>query len=255
MILLSGAVCIGIDSKYLADIIPNINRTCRTFGIINEADIMAKNIKFNKTDITFDVIMNKKIACTIKLMVPGLHNVYNALSAISICLESDVPIKSIVKGLNKFCGVKRRFEIKYKDINNRNIMIIDDYAHHHTELSATIEATKTGWPNRRIIAIFQPHLFSRTKAFYKEFSNSLMNSDLNIIAPIYPAREEPIEKVSSLLIADELKKSGHQKTYLCENKKIIPELVKQYIIDDDIVIFMGAGSISKIAQNFMKINE
>ena len=135
-------------------------------------------------------------------------------------------------------------------------MIIDDYAHHHTELSATIEAAKSGWPNRRIVAIFQPHLFSRTKAFYKEFSDSLMDSDLNIIAPIYPAREKPIKNVSSLLIVDELKKIGHKKTYACKNKDIIPELAKEYIINDDIIVFMGAGDIYKsIEPVYNKLNE
>jgi len=251
-----GSVCIGTDSKDLADIIPDINRNFRTFGIINKADIMAKNIKFNKTNTTFDVVINEQTVCRVELMVPGLHNVYNALSAISICLEINLSIKCITKGLNKFCGVKRRFEIRYKNINNRNIMIIDDYAHHHTELAATIQATKSGWPKRRIITIFQPHLFSRTQSFYKEFSNSLMDSDLNIIAPIYPAREEPIKNVSSLLIVEELKKIGHKKTYACKNKEIIAELVKQHVANDDIIVFMGAGDIYKSIESvYSKLNE
>jgi len=240
-----GSVCIGADSQYLADIIPDINRTCKTFGIINKADVMAKNITFNKDKTLFDVTINGQIATNIKLMIPGQHNVYNALSAISICLEIDIPIKYIAKGLNKFCGVKRRFEIRYKNINDRNIMIIDDYAHHHTELLATIEAAKSGWENRRIITVFQPHLFSRTQSFYKEFSSSLMNSDINIIAPIYPAREQPIDNVSSLLILEELKQLGHTKTYACENKNMIPELIKKHIENDDIIVFMGAGDIHK----------
>ena len=251
-----GSVCIGIDSEELLDIIPNINRTCKTFGINNKADLMANNILFSKTNTTFDVIENKKNICSIKLIVPGLHNVYNALCAISICMEIDIPIKYIIKGLNEFCGVKRRFQIKHENVNNKNIMIIDDYAHHHTELSATIQAAKSGWPNRKITTIFQPHLFSRTQSFYKDFAKSLIDSDVNIIAPIYPAREKPIQNISSRLIVEELKNAGHKKTYDCKEKNEIPDLVKQSINNNDIIIFMGAGDIYKsIEPTYNKLNE
>ncbi|MBI45350.1 MAG: UDP-N-acetylmuramate--L-alanine ligase [Candidatus Marinimicrobia bacterium] len=251
-----GSVCIGTDSKELKNIIPNINRNCKTFGIHNKADLMAKNITFNKSNTTFDVIENGKKICSIKLIIPGLHNVYNALCAISISMEIDIPIKYIIEGLNKFCGVKRRFQIKHKSINNKDIMIIDDYAHHHTELSATIQAAKAGWPNRKITTIFQPHLFSRTQSFYKDFAKSLMEADTNIIAPIYPAREKPIKNISSRLIVEELKNAGHKRTYDCKGKKQIPELVKQSINDNDIIIFMGAGDIYKLIEpTYNKLNE
>ena len=135
-------------------------------------------------------------------------------------------------------------------------MIIDDYAHHHTELLATIQAAKSGWEGRRIITVFQPHLYSRTQSFYKEFSSSLMNSDINLIAPIYPAREKPINNVSSSLILEELKKSGHNQSYECKNKKIIPELIEKYAENNDIIVFMGAGDIYKsIDSVYNKLNE
>ena len=251
-----GSVCIGTDSQYLTDIIPDIKRTCKTFGITNKADIMAENIVFNEDKTLFDIIINEQIAGNIQLMVPGRHNVYNALSAISICLEIDIPIKYIIRGLNKFCGVKRRFEVRYKNINDKNIMIIDDYAHHHTELSATIQAAKSGWENRRIITVFQPHLFSRTQSFYKEFSRSLMDSDINIIAPIYPAREQPINNVSSLLISEQLQQLGHTETYACKDKNIIPGLIEKHVKNNDIIIFMGAGDIHKsIELVYNRLNE
>ena len=106
--------------------------------------------------------------------MPGLHNIYNALAAITVCLDLNIPKEKIVEGLKKYNGVKRRFEIKYKNINNRKIKIIDDYAHHPSEVSATIEAIKSGWKNRRLITVFQPHLFSRTKDFYRDFSKALV---------------------------------------------------------------------------------
>ena len=238
-----GATCIGIDSKYLNEILPHIKGTTKTFAINQKADIIAKNIKYINNKSSFDVLIQQKKAFKIELIVPGLHNIYNALSAISLCLEIDIDVKYIIKGLNKYCGVKRRFEIKYNDINDQNIMIIDDYAHHPSEIKTTIDAIKFGWPNRRIISVFQPHLFTRTKDFYKDFSQSLMLANYNIIAPIYPAREKPLKNVTSALIQRELEKLGHMNSYDCSNINKIPDMVNKIVKEDDIIIVMGAGDI------------
>ena len=240
-----GNVSLGIDSLHVRNILPKIKKTHKTFGVIHNADIMAKKIQFKKNKTYFDVWINQKKTFGIKLNIPGLHNVYNALSAISICLETDADYNSIIKGLEKFSGVKRRFEIKYENINNQNIMLIDDYAHHPSEIFSTIQATKSGWPNRRIISIFQPHLFSRTRDFYKDFSKSLMESDINILAPIFPAREKPIKNINSSIISKELKRIGHKKTFTCDNINGISSIIKGRANKDDIILVMGAGDIYK----------
>ena len=133
--------------------------------------------------------------------------------------------------------------MKYYDKKN-NIDFIDDYAHHPSEIKSTIKGMKTGWPSRRIISIFQPHLYSRTKTFYKEFAASLINSDINIISDIYPSREKPIKNVTSDLILKELIKMGHKNSFLLSKDEISEKINKIYN-KDDMIITMGAGDIYK----------
>ena len=240
-----GSVCIGIDSKQLVEILPRINKNYKTFGITNKkSDIRATNINFFKNKTFFDILINNKLEFNIELNVPGLHNVYNALAAITISLEIDIDKKYIRSGLNNYSGVKRRFDIKY----DNDFMIIDDYAHHPSEVEATINAVKTGWKNRRIISVFQPHLYSRTKDFYKDFSKALYKSDINILLPIYPAREEPIKGISSSLIEEQLKVDSHLQTYNCTNKNLLIELIKEKVKSDDIILFMGAGDLYQLIE-------
>ena len=204
----------------------------------------------------YDVKINKKYTLNIVLNVPGLHNIYNALAAITLCLDLNISHEKIIEGLKKYNGVKRRFEIKYKNINNRKIKIIDDYAHHPSEVSATIRAIKSGWEKRRLITVFQPHLFSRTKDFYRDFSNALNDADINFLVPIYPAREAPIKGVSSLLIGDSLKNIDHKYTYTLNDKKRIPEEINKIVEENDIILFMGAGDIYKMIEpTYQKIYE
>ena len=169
---------------------------------------MATNISFAHNYSSFNIIIDNKDSIKINLNSPGMHNVYNALAAITICLELNISLKIIKSGLEKYTGVKRRFEISY-EYQKKGIIIVDDYAHHPTEVISTLNAAKFGW-NKRIIAIFQPHLFSRTKNFYKEFACSLSIADIIIITDIYAAREVKIRNVSSKLIINELNKTKHK---------------------------------------------
>ena len=143
----------------------------------------------------------------------------------------------------------RRFEVTY----NKNILVIDDYAHHPTETSATLAGIRNGWNNRRLIAVFQPHLFTRTRDFYQEFGRSFLNSDIFICTDIYPARENPIEGVTGQLVADAAKKFGHRNVMYIKNKTDIPHTLIEFVKDDDIVITMGAGDIWKYNQEFVRM--
>jgi len=129
-----------------------------------------------------------------------------------------------------------------------NIKIIDDYAHHPAEVKATIDATKAGW-NSRIISVFQPHLFTRTRDFYKDFSKSLLKSDIVIVTDIYPAREKPIKNVDSSMITKELIKSGHENTHYIPDSLSLPILIKKITCPNDIILIMGAGNIWRICEN------
>jgi len=238
-----GKVALNVDSLNIRKIYDKIKKPKITFGIKENADLMAERIsykgKYSKFIVNFK---NENEKCEINLSCPGEHNVYNALAAITIAKELNISNNSIITGLNNYSGVKRRFEIK----DSNKLMLIDDYAHHPIEVQETIKATKNGW-DRRIISVFQPHLYSRTKIFYKEFARALNKSDIVIITDIYPAREQPILGVTSKLIINEINDSKN--TFYIPNKDDIPKKISEiYNEDKDIVIIMGAGNINTIIE-------
>ena len=176
------------------------------------------------------------------LSVPGKHNIQNSLAAISIALDLDIKVDIIKKGLKKYSGVKRRLEIKHSFDNGT--LLIDDYAHHPSEIKASLSAIKESY-NNRIITIFQPHLFSRTLNFYHEFSDALLLSDVLILMDIYPSREKPIDNVSSALIYDDMIDKGYKNIFLNSDSYLIPNIVNEIYNKGDIIITMGAGDIYK----------
>ena len=235
-----GKVAICIDHKNTSSILTKIKRPFITFGINEEAEIRATNFIFNNNHSSFDLLINNKRVEKIDIKAPGKHNVTNALGAISLALELEIPIEKIKTGLSSYNGVRRRFEIKF--ILKNEIMIIDDYAHHPSEVSSTLNAAKSGW-NKRIIAIFQPHLFTRTRDFHKEFAKAFLNSDILIITDIYPARELPISGVTAELISKETIKMGHTNVEYIPNKEDIPHRLLKIAQPGDIIMTMGAGDI------------
>jgi len=184
----------------------------------------------------------------ITLKIPGKHNVKNSLVAVIIGKELGVDFKVIKKALESFTGVYRRFEVKY----NKEILVIDDYAHHPTETSASLKGIRDGW-DRRLVVVFQPHLYSRTRDFYQEFGRSFLNSDVFICTDVYPARELPIEGVSGAMIADITKKFGHKNVHYVQDKKDVPNLLNEIKKDGDIIVTMGAGDIWKYGEQFVSM--
>ena len=188
-----GQLFICIDSPILDEISKDIERPIVTYGFSDDAQYQAKNLSFNKNKSTYDVFYNSKRLDKFSINLPGEHNILNSLVSLALCNEMKVPFKKIKEGLTNYKGVRRRFEIKgtFNDIT-----VVDDYAHHPTEVTATLKAAKKGW-QKRIVVAFQPHLYTRTLQFHKEFANSLLIADIIIITDIYPAREEPIVGVSA----------------------------------------------------------
>jgi len=240
-----GKIAYNIDSININKIINKIKKPKISFGLDKNARIQAKNISYDKEKTYFDLYLSyTKESIKIKLNCPGEHNIYNALAASTIALELNISKNNIVKGLENYSGVKRRFEIKY----NKDIMIVDDYAHHPNEIFETLKAAKKGW-NKNIISIFQPHLFTRTKVFYKDFAEVLSTSNKVIITDIYPAREKPIKGVSSELIFNEI--SIKEKYYIPAPEKII-EKINQIKSKGDMIIVMGAGNINNIIKSIIQ---
>jgi UDP-N-acetylmuramate--alanine ligase len=211
------------------------------YGLGSAAELTARNLTFHDRGSSFEV----EGLGFFKLFVPGEHNVRNALAAIGVARELGVGGHVIAAALSKFLGVDRRFQI-LGDFGGA--LVVDDYAHHPTEIRATLDAARSGYPQRRIVALFQPHLYSRTRDFAREFGESLGRADVALVAPIYAARETPIEGISARMIAE----AGEGIEFLDRtNDEIVREL-RQRLEPNDVFIVMGAGDVHEIAEALVR---
>ena len=247
-----GAVVLCLDDSNVRSIIPEIDRRIISYGLTPQAQIRAVDIEVNQFNSTFTVVNNADKLGTITLKAPGEHNIKNALAAVAVGLELNIPFGQIKKGLERFEGVFRRFQLK-ADIDD--VMVVDDYAHHPTEVQATLNAARNGWKDRRIIAVFQPHLYSRTRDLYKEFGLSFFDAEVCVITDVYPSREEPIEGVDGKLISDTAKEYGHRQVHYVRDKKALPKKLIELAQSGDVIITMGAGDIYKYGQEFVEMLE
>lgn len=207
------------------------------YGLGTGADLTARNLTFHESGSSFDV----DSVGFFKLFLPGEHNVRNALAAIAVARELGVSAHNTAAGVAKFLGVERRFQI----LGHYNgALVVDDYAHHPTEIRATLAAARSGYPQRRVVALFQPHLYSRTRDFAHEFGEALSGADVALVAPIYAARELPIEGVSARLIAAS---SDHIEFLDRSHIEIVNEL-RRRLEPNDVFITMGAGDVHEIAE-------
>ena len=243
-----GCVVCCLDDKGVQSILPDINKTILTYGLSKQADVRAINVKHSNFKTHFEVLWKDYNLGSIEMNSIGNHNIQNALLAVSVGIEMNIPFEKIKKGLVNFRGVQRRCEL----VGEKNgIKIIDDYAHHPTEIVATLSGIRENTENR-IVAIFQPHLFSRTRDFVNEFGRSFYNADVMIITPIYPAREKPIEGISGQLIVNAAIQSGQSNAiYIDDNSKIV-EILHQTCKSGDIVITLGAGDIYKKGKEYFE---
>ncbi|HEY6193232.1 MAG TPA: UDP-N-acetylmuramate--L-alanine ligase [Bacteroidota bacterium] len=244
-----GFIVLCSDEPALQDIMPRLNRKKTvTYGINPQADVQALDLRFKDNTSTFTVMREKRELGQVTLQIPGRHNVQNALAAIAVGLEVGVPFERAKEGIEKFTGVYRRWE-KKGEVNG--ISVYDDYAHHPTECRATLSGVKAGW-RRRVVCVFQPHLYSRTRDFYEEFAKSFLLSDVLVVTDVYPAREEPIQGITGELIANAAKEYGHKEVFYLADKAAVPGLLGKITKRDDIVITMGAGDIWKYGEEFLK---
>ena len=246
-----GAVVACVDEPLIKRILPDISRPVITYGFSGDAEFQAERRLYREVRSTFVVKHRGKELGEVEMMVPGAHNVKNALAVIALGTEMNIEFNTISNGLKQFSGVKRRFEIKgiFDDV-----MVVDDYAHHPTEVSATLRAIKNGW-DRRLVAVFQPHLYSRTQDLYEDFARSFLISDVLLVTDVYPAREEPIAGVTGELITNMAKSMGHENVYWVEDKKRLVAAMKALVEPGDLVITMGAGDIWRICDKYAAMLE
>lgn len=234
-----GSVILCIDSPGVQDIISRVKRPTLTYGFSAHADIRGEYLGAEESTSRFIVYDHGKKLGKITLNVPGKHYVQNALAVTALGLEMNVSFDIIQQGLSEYGGVRRRFEIK--GIFN-DIMVVDDYAHHPTEVRATLEAARSGW-DRRIVAVFQPHLFSRTRDFYQDFARAFMNSDVLVVTDIYPAREGPIDGITGKLVAEAARELGHKQVVYVPKLDDLIDTLDSQLQPNDLVLTIGAGTI------------
>ena len=233
-----GVVIGCVDDPEVASLLDRVEgkRVVR-YGTEAAAGIRAINIEYHELGPSFEV----PNVGHFKLFVPGEHNVRNALAAIAVGIEVGIDAQTIAGALARFLGVDRRFQIIG---TYRGAVVVDDYAHHPTEIRATLSAARSGYPGRRLVALFQPHLFSRTRDFAREFGEALAVADVALVAPIYAAREQPIDGITSKLIAD----ADGRVQFLDRSNDEIATGLREFLQPNDIFITMGAGDVHVIAE-------
>jgi len=242
-----GFVVLCLDEPALQEIMPKMKKKIVTYGLNSQADLQAVEIVHRQNTSTFTVVHGETELGQIVLQIPGKHNVQNSLAAIAVGVELGVAFGSIKKGIEKFTGVFRRWEVK-ADMDE--IMVIDDYAHHPTEIRASLAGAKAGW-RRRVVCVFQPHLYSRTRDFYQDFGRAFFDADVLVLTDVYPAREEPIQGVNGELIANAAREFGHKQVHYVAEKKEVPVFLMKIKQPGDIIVTMGAGDIWKFGEQFI----
>ncbi len=242
-----GSTIACIDCENVRAILPKIKRRCITYGLMDQADYQAKEIKFCGISSEYALYHKGNNLGNVSLKAPGMFNVYNSMAAIVAAYELDMEFSAIKKGIATFSGVHRRMEIKGEE---SGILVVDDYGHHPTEIRATLEAARHTW-NRRMVVIFQPHRFSRTKYLFNDFPGALDQADLLCITEIYPAGEERVKGVSARKLSEAIKNYGHRNVlYLPEKEKIVDQLFG-YLKPGDLVITLGAGDIWRVGEELL----
>lgn len=238
----AGGVVIGCaDDEHVRALLSHAGCRVVSYGLGEGAQLRATNVRFAERATSFEVAG----LGSFELSVPGEHNVLNALAAIAVGRELRIEPATIASALARFAGVDRRFQILGDYLG---ALVVDDYAHHPTEIRATLEAARRGYPGRRVVALFQPHLYSRTRDFAREFGESLTRADVPIVAPIYAAREKPVEGVSSRMIAD----AAPGIEFLDRSNSQIVNELRRRLRPNDIFITMGAGDVHEIAEELVR---
>jgi UDP-N-acetylmuramate--alanine ligase len=237
-----GATVLGADDPLAKGLLPDLHRRVITFGFSPDAEVRAISRRMEGTKNVFTVLDRDKPLGKIELAVPGVHNVKNALAAVAVGIELGVPFDTIRRGLAQFTGIARRMEIR-SDADD--VVVMDDYAHHPTEIDATLQAIGEGFPGRRRIVIFQPHRYSRTKDLGPAFGPPLARAERIVVVPVYAAGEAPIEGVSAKIIAESARAAGSSPVSLAESWEEAVDLILPEVRAGDLVITLGAGDVWK----------
>jgi len=248
-----GLAIVCIDDEHIRDVLPRVGRPVRTYGFDDSADVQALNVRQEGLRMYFDVRIDdssdvRSEIRDIALNMPGRHNVLNALAAITVALELGVSVKSSKRALSRFAGVGRRAQSHGQlHFKNGTAQLLDDYGHHPTEVLATLNAIRGGWPQNRMVVIFQPHRFTRTRDLFEDFAEALSLPDVLLLTEVYAAGEEHINGADGRALARAIRSRGAVEPIFIEDINDSPAALERVIQDGDIVLTLGAGSVGGLA--------
>jgi UDP-N-acetylmuramate--alanine ligase len=247
-----GCSVLCLDQPNIQSLLPNIHRRFITYGLTGQADYVARDVRFSGPRSYFEVFHTGHCLGQFSVNLPGVHNVYNALAAIAVGLELDVPLPTIAKALEEFSGIQRRFEI----LGVRNgVTVVDDYGHHPEEIRQTLRAAKSVWPDERLVVVFQPHRYTRTKFLQQEFFTAFYEADILVLLDIYAAAEPPIPGVTTALLYDGIKEHGQREVYYLQERAQVVPFLRQHLQEGTILLSLGAGDVWEIGRAFLETPE
>jgi len=247
-----GAAIVCLDDPNVVDILPKIKKRTITYGLTPQADVYGDNLSFKEGRVHFNVKSGGRDIGALNIAPPGKHNVYNALAAVCVGLELQLPFSKIKAGLQSFAGVQRRMQKKGEC---GKITVVDDYGHHPTEIRATLSAIKDAWPDKRLVVLFQPHRYTRTRALFKEFQACFHKADFLVMTDIYAASEEPLADVSGSSLLDAVKRHGQKHTMFIERVENMATELIPHLQQGDLVLTLGAGNIVTVGEDLLGILE
>ena len=243
-----GLTILCLDNQHVQDLIPRLEKRYLTYGLTPQADLQACDISARGLSMNFTVLRHREELGTIELPIPGVHNVLNALAAIATAMEIKLPFPVIQEALKTFGGVQRRFQLKG---TFNNINLIDDYGHHPTEIQATLRAAKAIWKGR-LVVLFQPHRYTRTRDLYREFLSAFNQADLLLLTDIYPAGEDPLPGVTSEVLFRGIRERGHKNVLYVPRREETADKLISLLKPGDTVITLGAGDIWQLGAELMR---
>jgi UDP-N-acetylmuramate--alanine ligase len=243
-----GLAVLCIDDPVIQEILPRISRPVLTYGLSSQADFRVRDVAHQNQQSSFSVSRPDKKDISLTLNMPGIHNVLNATAAIAIATDEGLKDEDIIQGLENFQGVGRRFEMHGDlEFSRGKAMLVDDYGHHPTEVAANINAVRTGWPEKRLVMIYQPHRYSRTQDLYEDFVDVLSGVDMLLLLDVYPAGEKAIKGADSKSLCRSIRQRGQLDPVFVKEHKDIPNLLEELLEDGDLLLTQGAGSVGLIS--------
>ncbi|MFO8047990.1 MAG: UDP-N-acetylmuramate--L-alanine ligase [Desulfosudaceae bacterium] len=244
-----GLAVICLDNEPLQEILPGIKKRCLTYGTNKQADFQARRIKAGGGQIRFSVYQAERQLGDIILNTAGRHNVVNALAAVVVGLELGIAFETIKKGLETMAGVHRRLEIKGEA---GRVIFVDDYGHHPTEIKTTLQGIRENWEDRRLVVVFQPHRYTRTRALFDDFARSFYQCDALVMLPVYAAGEAPIDKADGFTLSGEISKHGHKSVYFAETAEAACRYLEEELRPGDLLLTLGAGDVWRVGEQAME---